>query len=58
MPDGLLLLHAFPLDASMWEPQALAFSGEIPVAAPDFPGFGSSGTRRQKQASRPWTRPA
>jgi pimeloyl-ACP methyl ester carboxylesterase len=43
MADGLLLLHAFPLDGSMWEPQVSAFQGQLPVAAPDFPGFGSSG---------------
>jgi 3-oxoadipate enol-lactonase len=40
MTDGLLLLHAFPLDASMWEPQIAAFAGELPVIAPNFPGFG------------------
>jgi 3-oxoadipate enol-lactonase len=43
MADGLLLLHAFPLDASMWEPQVSALSGQLPIAAPDFPGFGSNG---------------
>jgi pimeloyl-ACP methyl ester carboxylesterase len=41
MGDGLLLLHAFPLDASMWAPQASAF-GEVTVVAPDLPGFGAS----------------
>ena len=40
MADGLLLLHAFPLDASMWEPQLQEFRGLLPVAAPNFPGFG------------------
>lgn len=40
MADGLLLLHAFPLDSSMWEPQVAAFKDRLPVAAPDFPGFG------------------
>ncbi|HRC63397.1 MAG TPA: alpha/beta fold hydrolase [Dehalococcoidia bacterium] len=40
MADGLLLLHAFPLDASMWEPQVAAFKDRLPVAAPDFPGLG------------------
>ena len=33
MADGLLFLHAFPLDSSMWQPQVSAFSGEVPVAA-------------------------
>jgi pimeloyl-ACP methyl ester carboxylesterase len=42
MTDGLLLLHAFPLDASMWEPQISALGDEIQVVAPDFPGFGKS----------------
>jgi 3-oxoadipate enol-lactonase len=43
MTDGLLLLHAFPLDASMWEPQAIALTGVLPVATPSFPGFGGTG---------------
>jgi 3-oxoadipate enol-lactonase len=42
MADGLLLLHAFPLDASMWEGQVEAFRDRIPVVAPSFPGFGGS----------------
>jgi 3-oxoadipate enol-lactonase len=40
MADGLLLLHAFPLDATMWEPQISAFGDELAVVAPNFPGFG------------------
>ena len=42
MTDGLLLLHAFPLDARMWEPQLSAFSGVLPVIAPHLPGFGGT----------------
>jgi len=42
MANGILFLHAFPLDSSMWEPQISAFSGQVPIAAPDFPGFGSN----------------
>lgn len=42
MAEGLLLLHAFPLDHTMWEPQVKAFEGVLPVVAPDFPGFGGS----------------
>jgi 3-oxoadipate enol-lactonase len=35
----LLLLHAFPLDARMWEAQAPAFEAEgYPVLAPNLPG--------------------
>lgn len=40
MADGLLLLHAFPLDASMWEPQLTEFGGALPVVAANDPGFG------------------
>lgn len=36
--DGLLLVHAFPLDARMWGPLA---EGEQTVA-PDLPGFGGA----------------
>ncbi|MCJ7832695.1 MAG: alpha/beta hydrolase [Actinobacteria bacterium] len=35
----LVLIHAFPLDASMWSPQLEAFPG---VLAPDLPGFGAA----------------
>src|SRR5439155_18963042 len=41
MTEGLLLLHAFPLDASMWEPQVRAVTG-VPVVAPNLPGFGGA----------------
>jgi len=40
--DGLLLLHAWPLDAGMWEPQLAALPGALPVAAPSHPGFGGT----------------
>ena len=36
MSDGLLLVHAFPLDARMWEQQRLGAT----TIAPDLPGFG------------------
>jgi 3-oxoadipate enol-lactonase len=42
MPTGLLLLHAFPLDASMWAPQLSALRGEVAVVAPNFQGFGGA----------------
>lgn len=38
---ALLFLHAFPLDASMWEPQLEEF-GRFEVVAPNFPGFGGT----------------
>ncbi len=36
----VVLLHAFPLDGRMFEPQAEAFAWRL--IAPDFPGFGRS----------------
>jgi len=42
MTDGLLLLHAFPLDARMWEPQLGALADAVPVVAPHLPGFGGT----------------
>jgi 3-oxoadipate enol-lactonase len=42
MTDGVLLLHAFPLDASMWEQQLAALGGVAPAVAPNFPGFGGA----------------
>jgi 3-oxoadipate enol-lactonase len=42
MTDGLLLLHAWPIDARMWEPQLAALPEGLPVAAPNLPGFGGS----------------
>ena len=38
----LVLLHAFPLDRTMWEPQLAALAGMARVIAPDLPGFGES----------------
>ena len=40
--DPLLLLHAFPLNGKMFEPQMEALSAKRRVIAPDFPGFGRS----------------
>lgn len=42
MALGLLLLHAFPLDASMWEGQVAALSSTLPVVAVNLPGFGDT----------------
>jgi 3-oxoadipate enol-lactonase len=39
---GLLLIHAFPLDARMWEPQLTSFGARLPVVAPHLPGFGGT----------------
>ena len=40
---ALVLLHAFPLDRSMWDREVRAFAGAAsPIIAPSFPGFGRS----------------
>lgn len=38
----LLLVHAWPLDASMWEAEVEAFSGDADVLSPSLPGFGGT----------------
>jgi 3-oxoadipate enol-lactonase len=38
----LLLIHAFPLDASMWEEQVTALRVEGDILAPSLPGFGGT----------------
>ncbi len=40
--DGLLLIHAFPIDGRMWRRQVDALGAGFTVAAPDLPGFGAS----------------
>lgn len=40
MANGVVLLHAFPLDCSMWAPQVGLFGPDVPVVAPNLPGFG------------------
>lgn len=45
MADGLLFLHAWPLDGTMWEPQVRAIRERapgVPVCAPSLPGFGGT----------------
>jgi len=40
---ALVLLHAFPLDRSMWDREVRALSDAAsPIVAPSFPGFGRS----------------
>ena len=39
---SLLLVHAFPVDAGMWDEQVTALEGEIRVLAPSLPGFGGT----------------
>jgi 3-oxoadipate enol-lactonase len=38
----VVLLHAFPLDGRMFEPQAEALTGTWRLITPDYPGFGRS----------------
>jgi pimeloyl-ACP methyl ester carboxylesterase len=38
----LLLIHAFPLDASMWDAQTEALQRDADVLAPHLPGFGGT----------------
>lgn len=46
---ALVLIHAYPLDHSMWQTQVEAFSPRYRVVTPDVFGFGGS------QPPRPWT---
>ncbi|MEX1047725.1 MAG: alpha/beta fold hydrolase [Actinomycetota bacterium] len=39
MSDGLVLIHAFPVDARMWQSQ---LGLGVPLIAPNMPGFGGS----------------
>jgi 3-oxoadipate enol-lactonase len=39
---ALLLIHAFPLDASMWAPQASTVGDDAQLVAPHLPGFGGT----------------
>ncbi|RMF58586.1 MAG: alpha/beta fold hydrolase, partial [Calditrichaeota bacterium] len=38
----LLLLHAFPLNRTMWTPQVQTLSSQFQLLTPDLPGFGES----------------
>lgn len=40
--DPLVLLHAFPLNSRMWEPQTTVLGENRRVITPDYPGFGRS----------------
>jgi pimeloyl-ACP methyl ester carboxylesterase len=42
MTTGLLLIHAFPLDARMWEPQLASLGARSPLVVPHLPGFGAT----------------
>lgn len=40
--DAVLLLHAFPLNSEMWEPQLAYLGTRFRIIAPDFRGMGQS----------------
>lgn len=40
--DGVMLIHAFPLDARMWDEQVDRLRRRAPVVAPSLPGFGGT----------------
>jgi len=42
MTDGVLFVHAFPLDARMWQEQQGALAERAPVVAVNLPGFGGT----------------
>jgi pimeloyl-ACP methyl ester carboxylesterase len=42
MSTELLLIHGWPLDARMWEPQRTALEGRVRAVAPHLPGFGGT----------------
>lgn len=42
MADGIVFIHAFPLDSSMWDPQLEEFGKTTKVLAPNLPGFGGA----------------
>jgi len=42
MTDGLLLLHAWPVDARMWAAEIGGLTDSLPVVAPNHPGFGGA----------------
>ena len=46
---AVLLIHAFPLDHTMWQQQVAALSNRFRVIAPDVRGFGGS------LPASPWT---
>src|SRR5258708_34074110 len=45
--DAFLLLHAFPFDREMWQPQLQDMSNSCRLIAPDFPGFGASSPAKE-----------
>ena len=46
---AVLLIHAFPLNHTMWQPQLATLTSRFRVIAPDVRGFGESGP------PSPWT---
>ena len=40
--DGVIFIHAFPLDGRMWDRQTERLRGRWPTIAPSLPGFGGA----------------
>jgi 3-oxoadipate enol-lactonase len=40
--DGVIFIHAFPLDGRMWDGQIDGLGGRWPAIAPSLPGFGGA----------------
>lgn len=53
---AVLLLHAFPYDARMWDVQAEALSSSHRVIAPDMPGFGGAPSGIEGASLDGWAR--
>ena len=45
MTDGIVLIHAFPMDSTMWEPQIEQLARRTQVVAPNLPGIGGTAVR-------------
>jgi pimeloyl-ACP methyl ester carboxylesterase len=46
--ETLLLIHGFPLNRTMWEPQVAFFAENYRVIAPDLRGFGATESTAEK----------
>ena len=51
----VLLLHAFPLNSAMWEPQVESLGDRFRFIAPDLGGFGSSDEPGDGYSMAAWT---
>ncbi|HYR95423.1 MAG TPA: alpha/beta fold hydrolase [Candidatus Binatus sp.] len=54
--QAVLLLHAFPLNSRMWEPQLAVLAGGCRLIVPDMPGFGLSPAPATTPSLDDWAR--